>query len=515
MRAERVEYTDSNHYVWQGVQIAQDSVLLPGHMLLIRDGDEFVGEIAVDYDVFLISSVSSSKQVLIKTKDLPPIGDSYPETPSQSGFCTMGDDKCISDVVIVYTEECLEAYPNMAMLSRLCYEQMNAAFIRSGISQRTKLAGVFQWSGTWGNANAIPEAMNLRAQLENPLSWISQIKYALDADLVVLLTPGILHTSAIGYANEVPATTFEGGSAVVNINYAVTGAYVYTHEVGHLFGGRHQDDPGNIPARAHEFDATFGSTLYHYLTIMHTGVDQILNFSNPDVNYLSVPTGTADRFNACKIQEYGCSVSNILPSDECRVRATAVKNCNDVVVTASLKRDDGSTCSEVVGWEMDYSFDGVNYVSGSLTNNPILTINFPSKPCYDAVFLRIKAYNSSGTAINTGFEWFYRSHTCRCASRDKLPRGDFAYAPLANENLRLAPNPVTNEILINLGTPIEGQVFSGHVYVYSFEGGLVMEQAISTESSVISLNLSDLPKGNYVINLVLPYQSIARKITKT
>ena len=519
MRAERVEYQNENNYVWQGKQIISDSIVLPGHLLLVKEGDNLVGEIAFDHDFYIISSVSKDEQVLIKTKVLEPKSDDSDHDATNSSSseipCVMGTERCVTDILIMYTEECLALYPNIAMHGRRCFEQMQAAMIRSGINQRTRLVGVMKYPGAWVNQEASGEGVVLEVLLGNPLSAVSQIKYSLDADLLVLMTSGEKHDTTIGKAAKLPADSFANGSAVVNVNYALAGSYVYSHEVGHLFGGHHQNDPSDLPARAHEFDAVYNSNTYHYLTIMHVGTDQILNYSNPDINYLGEPTGTVDRNNACKMQGYGCSVSEILPSDECRISLAGKPGCDNVTITASLKKDDGTICTEVAYWSFDYSYDGVTYVNGQLSTSTTATIPFLGA-CEPTVFVRIRAYDINQVSITISFEWYNRS--CVCGG----PIGPGGGFPKAGKNgmhnfsqieMSISPNPIKDQLLVSI-TGLSDNENSLELNIIDQQGKLITTYHYDTISPNYLIDGSNLPIGIYVMEARTSEQTISRQFVK-
>lgn len=409
----------------------------------------------------------------------------------------MGEEQCVTDIVIVYTADAALLYPNMALLGRLFYERTNAAFKRSNVKQRTRLRGVVQWQGeAFPNLDAHLEENFLKEKLAENSFFVSQLKYTFDADLVIAITSGANHSLYIGYSGNVPATNFVNGSAVVGVTNIST-KYSSTHETGHLFGARHHDDFSHLPAQAHEFDVTYGGSNHHYYTLMYSGADiRILNFSNPDVQYLGVPTGTLDRNNACIIQQKGCSVAAILLSQECRIRVSAVRGCESVALAASLKKDDGTVCTEAVKWGFDYSYDGITYITGTLTTSPTAVIPF-LRACPTTVFLRIKAYNSALVSIANTFEWF--DPTCPCKpDPTAIAYRDLAHQEAISSNILIYPNPGENEMYLDFSNFQQEVV---EIQVTDLQGRLIFadKNLAASDQKKMTIDVKPWRSGLYFI----------------
>jgi Secretion system C-terminal sorting domain/Metallo-peptidase family M12 len=525
MRVERAEYQDQNNYVWQGKRMVTDTLVSPDLILLIKENGRISGSVAVDGHYYTIFPLSVNFQVLIRNKELQQPIDSYPpgeHSPEES--CVMGTSQCVTDILILYTSGALAQYPDMGVLGKMCIQQLKSAFVRSGISQQVRLVGIEQMPGAWINqTSATDEALSLQTSLSFPNSPVSQLRNAVDADLVVLLSSGVNYASgaSIGHANEIPAGTLSNGSAVVKASAAVSNAYVFAHETGHLFGGRHQDDSDDLPARAHEFDGTFHGHTYHYLTIMHTNSNQILNYSNPNKTYLSVATGTSDRFNACKIQDYGCGVSQIVASDICRVRATGSFSCaqNRLTVSAQFKQENGTACP-VSYWQFDVSFDGVNYTNGI----PILfgntVINYPA--CTNTIFLRIKAFDSGLNVLSSSFEMFSPPALCQCVpssgtgggSPRPLVNNEDVQSPMAPVKVSIIPNPANDLFELQIETEGADEI---SLEIFNQQGVQVLSlpsMEVGKGTQLFAVDVANLPAGMYSVRGVGKVYSFVRQFVK-
>ncbi|WP_397546787.1 M12 family metallo-peptidase [Rhodothermus marinus] len=124
--------------------------------------------------------------------------------------------------------------------------------------------------------------------------------------------------------------------AIVQVNFASSGVYTFTHEVGHIFGAQHHPEDGiyreaeAIPyARGHRFSvyscAPDCRTRYYATMMAYTWsysppytYTRIRYFSNPNVSYQGVATGRSDRNNARVLRETRDVVADFRDPNELR-----------------------------------------------------------------------------------------------------------------------------------------------------------------------------------------------------
>jgi hypothetical protein len=110
------------------------------------------------------------------------------------------------------------------------------------------------------------------------------------ADVVILL---VEHGDYAGLAFNIHVD--ESGAFAVVLTEAAVANYTFAHELGHLVGGRHDDDQQSLPrADAHGYAKRSGNPTFKTVMAVFEGAPRIPYWSNPDVDYESSPTGTAN-----------------------------------------------------------------------------------------------------------------------------------------------------------------------------------------------------------------------------
>ncbi|MCF6156425.1 MAG: hypothetical protein E3K36_14565 [Candidatus Brocadia sp.] len=118
------------------------------------------------------------------------------------------------------------------------------------------------------------------------------------------------------------------------------------HEMGHNIGCAHEDGSGAV------FDHSKGHVFPPYMSVMAiSGWTRVSQFSNPDVSYLGLVTGTNDADNARSITRVKLTVSQFRDS-KCLGSMTATPD------RLSLNREESSEVIITMTGEYDYPVEG-------------------------------------------------------------------------------------------------------------------------------------------------------------
>lgn len=170
-----------------------------------------------------------------------------------------------------------------------------------------------------GTANAEQAAGFVRDN-----ATIQNLRNQFNADLVICLVGREYDGGVIGSVTTIPANNANYAAVVRAANSSANNFFTFTHELGHLVGGRHQNDPG-APAYSHGFLFNAGGARR---TMMHTfdnNSQRIMHFSNPNVNFNNVPTDTANFNHVSRvISETSPNVVNFRPSVNQPFNATII-----------------------------------------------------------------------------------------------------------------------------------------------------------------------------------------------
>lgn len=252
----------------------------------------------------------------------------------------------------------------------------NIALINSGLNDvRFEGAGVQLYNGftetnTGNGGDDIEDDLeDLTDDLNNAATVIAGFRDDFNADLVVLfvngnyIIPGVGQVLGIAGLDPIVLTN---AYAIVEIDAGDN--TVFTHEVGHNLGCRHNGATNTDPligafANAHLFTA--GGT--NFKTVVANGGSlgtAILNFSNPNINFNGAATGVNnDRDNARQIDENtACLVSCYeLGGDPINVFISGLNMTNENQTSSWCANV--SDCDNITNFNWAYSTDGFNFTN--------------------------------------------------------------------------------------------------------------------------------------------------------
>jgi hypothetical protein len=322
------------------------------------------------------------------------------------------------------------------------------------------------------------------------------------ADIVVTLT-GDVYTSFGSVANDIPANNSTAYAVVETPQATLAGAYTFSHEVGHLFGGLH-DISTLSPSYARGYVLPGQSTRDIMAVRVNNGEPtRILYFSNPNVTFNGTPIGTANNNAARRIDEVSSTIANFRSSVSNPFYAfidgpSTVNNTNSVPFEVAYQ------CNVPIAYEWSLSRDGFNF--GSPIGWTEYISPYITSSDNGLYYLRCRITLPSGQ-VNTVTKYVSVNicEGCRIGQ------------PAANEKIALtlttSPNPASgNTINLNFTLPEEASVSvvltnAGAVAVKKLELGKLTQGNHRKQIEVTGLNA-----GLYLVRLQAGSQVRSQKV---
>ncbi len=346
--------------------------------------------------------------------------------------------------------------------------------------------------------------------LDDPNSDLQTLRDNVFADIVVVFTNGNW-TDASGAAIRLAMP--EKAAGLVNIRGA-NETLRAAHEIGHLFGCRHDivnDNEGEFE-HGHEFRAGGGflglfQRVRRTVLAVPAGNKRILHYSNPRIRFMGKKTGVEDLAdNARMINGTGCIVAGYRTGESQPIsmyfNAPHVSCfCGYVTVSAV------ASCPEPVTftYHWSYSYDGFTYTTPALGISSFVA----SMPCEglslnpaEGIFVRVTvtASNSETITRTTYIEGSYTADDKGLPCALHRPSGEDLITD-APDLIRLQPNPVADELEI---------IFTGKVgtdrtamAIYDAKGNYVQPIRLSQETGQagrLRVDTRQLPPGNYFLS---------------
>lgn len=208
------------------------------------------------------------------------------------------------DVVVGYTNTAANQVGNMPSLIQLAVDETNLSYSNSGVGHSIYYIGYYN-TNYWDSGNMALDRDRWRINGDGYMDEIHGIRNTYDGDVAVLVTGT---GSYCGIASAIYASSSTAFAVVAQS--CATGYYSFGHEIGHLYGARHntQADPTNSPyAYGHGYYNTSGN----WRTVMSYncpgGCTRLPYWSNPGVTYGGAPMGTSSTNDNARVLDNSCS----------------------------------------------------------------------------------------------------------------------------------------------------------------------------------------------------------------
>lgn len=306
-------WINGDYVAWTGeVDIGIDSTVeLNGkqvnrnQVVFVRNGDEIFGQIQIEGQVFEVSTMNQGGYLLVE-RDLSVFGtedDTPAETlpvaplPPLKSFGEVSDDQTrmsntIVRVLQAASPQAISAIGGTsAIVSRMNFfiAQSNQVYANNGIALQFQDAG--KWNtGATERSTAQSNASGLKSTNDGYIdAFAGSVRNNAAADLVALIVSTPSDPGICGIVNAIGGGQSNGFFVV---KYSCTG-YTFVHEVGHLFGARHDNDPTSSPfSYGHGFKSSSGN----FRTVMAVSSNpqpRIGYFSTPGQTFNGVTMGTS------------------------------------------------------------------------------------------------------------------------------------------------------------------------------------------------------------------------------
>ncbi len=316
------------------------------------------------------------------------------------------------------------------------------------------------------------------------------------------------------------------------------GAYTFPHELGHIFGCRHNwyrnlgNDDTNVIAHAYrhfflpqiiDYEdvneisswrsllaiGVYSSTIYILqdedevpFAVQITNSAQILHYSNPDVNFGQVPTGNSCANNAAQIRNGACEVADFFDSQELSVFISNSNSpCGSLEYTAMIVEPSTGlqgTPPYTVSWSWSSNGNFGNNTETFLGTGQVLTLtNHPRCPVY---WLKCTV-TSADEIVVTAIKKIVMAWTC-CTDIPDPEDDELGRAIPKRNNIEIYayPNPGgTNGIFLNTTMSTTEQI---DYKISNTSGKIIQKGNLMLDGGKAWIDTRALEPGFYFLNAI-------------
>ncbi|HYG38545.1 MAG TPA: zinc-dependent metalloprotease [Cytophagales bacterium] len=498
-KATSVEYESEQNYSWFGT-IESDK--FDGEIIILSKDGQITAHISIGEEVYQIYHLDGGLHTLVNINTSALSGQCPSKSHKKEGVSSpkpeASEDKdseikrsyaCVAPtrVLILSSPAARQVDSNISQTISLSIAQFNQALTNSSVAnvQRLELAAYVPITFS-ERQDQIFEDTDLLSTMPNVQNLRAQYK----ADLVVLLTNGNYKEFSTGgsYYGNVKNIGPSASDAfgIVEVTRA-SSKFTFAHEVGHMYGGRHENDTEGVPySHGYKYDVRKWPFVYRYTTIMHNLVENRsmrTNFSNPNVKHDGVAMGNAEYANVARLIAETSSVVNNFQPVYAALKASIIVP-SYVALYQTYTWEALYSCGQgPYRFEWYMSSDGVNYSYAS--NSETIRGSFYS--CSERKYFRLKVYSADGQVATA-----YATSSPSCTARREL----------TEMSMDASPNPATEKTEVSFSLPETQQI---RLEIFDFQGNSVevLEDAVLKAGSYKRKFRSDnLAPGIYLCRII-------------
>lgn len=523
MKAQHIESYSNGDYYWYGEVQKEDGdteeecSCFDGSLTIMSQSGRIFGAVRIDEDIWGIHDMGEGKRVLVKRDySIEGLGCASKETESSSQNGQLAQDRaecnCPVRVLALYT-------PNMVAYAadiedRIQLEIANTKqALKNSFVDECDLNIILEDVQEFEFAESQNAYFDLDSLIAN--ADLQQLREDANADIVAVYTAGD-YGSIAGIAYRGP----DSAEVVCIVNYVGTSNYTTPHEIGHLFGCRHQKASDPDGTFEHGYDFKTGCWPFRKkretLLVATSSDCRILHYSNPNVKYKGKTTGSEEvENNARQIRTNGCTVATFMEDDVYSSYRVTIHGfstgCPCWSVPLGAESTGGAPGNPQYQW--DTSSDGFTWGAPSGTG-----IGFEvDLPCVanSGVYVRLIGTSPDGQT-DVSFRYIKTvpstpdnpSGPCDRESKNTDNGG-----LLSSSLLRLVPNPATEDVTLVFNIAVSSKVELG---LNNAVGKTLLQEQFWAEEGQgqKTLNISSLPPGIYFLQVKIADRTISQKLVK-
>lgn len=520
----RIEYQDDKNYTFYGV--LSDDVKTQGEIMLISQKGKVFGWMKFKSESYQIFGCANGLSCFLPNKK-PLKGENLCSSGGIDKKIITVDDKlptsgresvdaaCVNTnrVLIMYTPRAYNQCSNVSQIGNGCIQQWKQVLINSIINNNAanlELADIIQTPDAVNSSYGIEANTNPAYALAYASSnqQIKNLRDQYQADLVVILTEDVwTYTKGISPSNITYATDPNLAYAIVAVNWALSNSCAFTHEVGHLFGCKHEpSDQSNGISYAHAY---VHPTENSCKTVMYSGLDdKNLLFSTPTVNLGTNPQPMGDYNtynNAYNVNDQANNIINFRPTYN--VMTVGLSGTSNITSPGYYTYTADATCGNTpYAYQWYVSYDGYNYTlvrsnSTSNTSDSYSVGVYPgsSYANYHQIYFKLITTSFDGQQkINYKYVGVGNIHNLRDNSNSNVT------SSLGNNiSITNFPNPSTDEVNFEYIVPesenVRLEIFDDAGRYISTVASGSLDKGIHTSI----LNTRSFSNGSYFAKLTL------------